>query len=134
MHLRPPVEMARCRLIAQLHEWINTITGLPRIQSSRYQVRGWEKWRLPWSLYVCSSGIYSMFPISLLLVLPSLSPHFFFFHLFFSLPFLPTTLSLSSPSISPHPPLLFLFPFSLLSPSRLAWLRRHPQRPPTAPC
>jgi len=38
MHLRPPMEMARCRLIAQLHEWINTVTGLPRIQSSRYQV------------------------------------------------------------------------------------------------
>jgi len=38
IHLRPPMEMARCRLIAQLHEWINTVTGLPWIQSSRYQV------------------------------------------------------------------------------------------------
>ena len=38
MHLRPPTEMGRCRLVGQLHEWINTITGLPRIQSSRYQV------------------------------------------------------------------------------------------------
>ena len=38
MHLRPPVEMGRCRLVGQLHEWINTIAALPRIQSSRYQV------------------------------------------------------------------------------------------------
>ena len=38
IHLHQPMEMARCRLIAQLHEWINTVTGLPRIQSSRYQV------------------------------------------------------------------------------------------------
>lgn len=40
MHLRPPVEMGRCRLVGQLHEWVNTIAALPRIQSSRYQVRG----------------------------------------------------------------------------------------------
>ena len=39
MHLRPPVEMARCRLVGQLHEWVNTIAALSRIQSSRYQVR-----------------------------------------------------------------------------------------------
>ncbi len=38
MHLRPPTEVARCRLLEQLHEWVSTITGLPRIQSSRYQV------------------------------------------------------------------------------------------------
>jgi dynein heavy chain 1 len=38
MHLQPPVEMARCDLIAQLHNWVSIVTALPRIQSSRYQV------------------------------------------------------------------------------------------------
>ena len=38
MHLRPPTEVARCKLLEQLHEWVNTVTALPRIQSSRYQV------------------------------------------------------------------------------------------------
>ncbi len=39
MFLQPPLELSRCHLIAQLHKWISTITGLPRIQSSHYQVR-----------------------------------------------------------------------------------------------
>ena len=133
MHLRPPVEMARCRLIAQLHEWINTITGLPRIQSSRYQVRGWEKWRLPWSLYVCDSGILAFLlhvpHLSLFLVLPSLSslllPIFSFSSspsLFLSFP--PPFLSPLLPSLPFPPPLFFssfLSPF--FHPPRLAWLR-----------
>ena len=42
MHLEPPVETARCDLIAQLHNWISIVTGLPRIQSSRYQVCAYE--------------------------------------------------------------------------------------------
>ena len=42
VHLQPPVEKGCCRLLGQLHEWINTIAALSRIQSSRYQV-GMEK-------------------------------------------------------------------------------------------
>ena len=38
MYLQPPLDISRCHLIAQLHNWINTITGLQRIQSSHYQV------------------------------------------------------------------------------------------------
>ena len=38
MYLNPPVEMARSKLIDQFHFWVSVITGLPRIQSSRYQV------------------------------------------------------------------------------------------------
>lgn len=38
IYLNPPVEMARSRLIDQLHSWLAVVTALPRIQSSRYQV------------------------------------------------------------------------------------------------
>ena len=62
MHLQPPVEMARCDLIAQLHNWISIVTALPRIQSSRYQVD--------------MSGFFSEAPFCLSL-LPSSYPPFF---------------------------------------------------------
>ena len=39
MHLQPPLELSRCHLISQLHKWISTVTGLQRIQSTRYQVQ-----------------------------------------------------------------------------------------------
>ena len=38
MYLQPPLELSRCHLITQLHKWISTVTGLQRIQSTRYQV------------------------------------------------------------------------------------------------
>lgn len=143
MHLRPPVEMARCRLIAQLHEWINTVTGLPRIQSSRYQVTRWLKGRLP----VYSSRILALLshapppsPRALLLFysFPILSPSLFLFPLFPSLflsssPHLLSSYLLSSPPpllptsspplfpfsfhLSPSLPPLFLFPSSVLPPN-----------------
>lgn len=69
MHLEPPVEMARCDLIAQLHNWISIVTGLPRIQSSRYQVRSSAYTGNLALTYVPS---YLPFPFSLLLLpLPS---------------------------------------------------------------
>lgn len=40
------MEMARCRLVGQLHEWVNTVAALPRIQSSRYQVSRMMSWLL----------------------------------------------------------------------------------------
>ena len=109
MHLRPPVEMARCRLIAQLHEWINTVTGLPRIQSSRYQVTGWDKGGYH---ELCMYVVLEMYPIPIL----SSSPHFFFLLLFSPFFF---------PILLPPP---FLSPLSFhLSPlptpsTRLGWL------------
>ena len=38
MYLQPPLELSRCHLITELHKWISKITGLQRIQSTRYQV------------------------------------------------------------------------------------------------
>ena len=38
MYLQPPLELSRCHLITELHKWISKVTGLQRIQSTRYQV------------------------------------------------------------------------------------------------
>ena len=38
MYLQPPLELSRCHLITDLHKWISKVTGLQRIQSTRYQV------------------------------------------------------------------------------------------------
>ena len=132
MHLRPPVEMARCRLIAQLHEWINTVTGLPRIQSSRYQVTGWLKGRLPVYSYrilallshaPTSPHLLPVLSFFSILSLSSLLPVTFLSSLFPSFfPLLPPPLlfSLLSRSISPLPSLLSSS-FLPLSFTQLGW-------------
>ena len=89
MHLQPPVEMARCDLIAQLHTWISIVTGLPRIQSSRYQV-GWLAW-------LSLVDTLSSYPSPLRLV-----PHIYFMmwpFLFSLLSFFPFPHLLSSSSL-----------------------------------
>ena len=40
MHLEPPLELSRCHLIAELHKWISTITGLSSTENSEHTLQG----------------------------------------------------------------------------------------------